>query len=60
MSLRWNVRQISGLLVDFHFLSAVNSFWQQLTADDSCHKKKFEWNFHLPPKADTSAKFLAL
>ena len=41
----------------FSFLSAVNSCWQLLTADDSCHKKNFVWDFHLPPKADTCAEF---
>ena len=40
----------------FSFLSAVNSCWQLLTADGSCHKK-IVWDFHLPTKADTCAKF---
>ena len=40
----------------FSFSSVVNSFWQLLTADDSCHKF-FLWDLHLPPKADTCAKF---
>ena len=40
----------------FSFSSAVNSFWQLLTADDSCHNF-FWWDLHLPPKADTCAKF---
>ena len=40
----------------FSFLSAVNSSWQLLTANDSCHKL-FLWDLHLPPKADTYAKF---
>ena len=39
----------------FSFSSVVNSFWQLLTADDSCHI--FLWDLHLPPKTDTCAKF---
>ena len=29
----------------------------KLTADDSCYEKKIKWDFHIPPKVDTSAKF---
>ena len=37
----------------FSFLSAVNSCWQLMTAVT----KKTKWDFHLPPKANTCAKF---
>ena len=42
--LRWYIDQISALEVDFHFhqlLSAVLSYWQLLTADESWYEKKF-------------------
>ena len=45
--------QVARLI--FVFISC-QQFWQLLTADDCCHNF-FWWDLHLPPKADTSAKF---